>query len=48
MTALEQFGSLYRDECGNEVWRIVDRSGAVVADGVSSDYDAAWIAGRVA
>jgi|GEM_PF-5855464 len=46
--ALDRFGSLYVNEEGWEVWCIRDRSGAVYADDVASDHDAAWIAGRVA
>lgn len=46
--ALFQFGELYRDDQGVEVWRIRDLNGEVVQDGIGSDYDAAWIAAQVA
>ena len=48
MSALSRFGALYRDEHGHEVWRIVDADGRIVAEGVESDHDAAFIAEGVA
>lgn len=42
--ALLTFGSLYRDENGHEVWRILDTDGAIYADGIASDFDAQWLA----
>lgn len=44
MTALDRFGELYRNAEGAEVWRIRNARGEVVAEDVSSDHDAAWIA----
>ena len=47
MSALSSLGTLYRDADGVEVWAIRDASGALVADGVASDHDAAAIADEV-
>lgn len=43
-TPLERLGELYRDADGHEVWRIRSAAGVVVAEGVASDHDAAWLA----
>lgn len=45
--ALQQYGDLYRNDEGHEVWRITDAEGNVVAEDVASDFDAAWIAAQV-
>lgn len=46
--ALQQLGTLYRDADGIEVWSIRNLDGTVHADGIGSDFDAEWIAGRIA
>lgn len=48
MTALARLGELYRDADGIEVWRVRDTAGRVVAEGIASDHDAAWIADTTA
>lgn len=48
MDALTEHGELYRDEAGHEVWRIRNRTGHVVAEGIASDHDARWLADQVA
>lgn len=42
--ALGQLGELYTNADGNEVWRIKDPAGNVVAEDVAGDFDAAKIA----
>ena len=46
--ALYELGTLTRNADGVEVWTIRDRSGAIVADGIESDFDAAFVAASVA
>lgn len=43
---LTAFGELYRDDQGCAVWRIHTAKGEVVAEGIASDFDAAWIAAK--
>lgn len=44
---LARYGSLYRNDEGHEVWRITGPDGQVIAENVSSDHDAAWIADQI-
>lgn len=45
--ALYRLGQLYRDADGRMVWRVRDTAGHVLADGIASDHDAAWIAAHI-
>ncbi|MCU0296965.1 MAG: XkdF-like putative serine protease domain-containing protein [Candidatus Nanopelagicales bacterium] len=47
-TSLQRYGSLYRDEAGNEVWRITGPDGKVHDEGIAGDSDAAFIAASAA
>lgn len=44
--ALDRLGSLYRNADGVEVWAIRDLNGAIVADNIEPDFDAAFVAAR--
>lgn len=44
MAALDQLGTLYRNADGVEVWAIRNTRGEVIADNITSDADAAFVA----
>lgn len=46
--ALAEFGRLYRNAAGHEVWRIHDLDGSVYVEDIASDFDARWLAEQVA
>lgn len=42
-----RYGELYRNDNGNEVWRIKDENGNVIQENIASDYDAQWLAEKI-
>jgi hypothetical protein len=46
MDNLQRYGTLYRNDEGQAVWRIV-KDGRLVAENIASDYDAQFIADAI-
>ena len=45
--SLMKYGELYRNDDGNEVWRIKDKNDNVIQENIASDYDAQWLAEQI-